>query len=99
MFVKSGKKSSPDSKLQSKRISRVLSRETLESDGYDHIEEFEEVDKQRAKVKRQPSRTSLKLNFLRSGSRDRREEEDDSHHAHPQEPGPGPRRGFMRREM
>merc|ERR1712227_431677 len=99
IFVKSGKKSSPDGKLQSKRLSRFLSRETLESDGYDHIEEFEEVDKQRAKVKRQPSRTSLKLNFLRSGSRDRREEEDETHHSHPPEPGPGLRRGFMRREM
>merc|ERR1719471_514566 len=99
IFVKSGKKSSGDSKLQSKRLSRFLSRETLESDGYDHIEEFEpEPEKQRAKVKR-PSRTSLKLNFLRSGSRDRREEEDETHHSHPPEPGPGLRRGFMRREM
>merc|ERR1719361_652364 len=52
MFVKSGKKSSPDSKLQSKRLSRFLSRETLESDGYDHIEEFdnETVERQRTKV-------------------------------------------------
>merc|ERR1719500_222947 len=96
MFVKSGKKTSPDSKLQSKRLSRFLSRETLESDGYDHIEEFEEVEaaKARAKVKRQPSRTSLKLDYRRAGSRDsgRGDEE-------PPEPPPGPRRGFLRREV
>ena len=102
IFVKSGKKSSPDGKLQSKRLSRFLSRETLESDGYDHIEEFEEVEKQRTKVKRQPSRTSLKLDFLRSGSRDKSQEtEDDCHPCHPPlEPTAGAhRRGFLRREM
>jgi len=99
IFVKSGKKSSPDSKLHSKRLNRFLSRETLESDGYDHIEEFEPetVEKQRAKVKRQPSRTSLKLDFLRNNSRDKREEDI----APPHGPEPlGPRhRGFIRREM
>ena len=95
MFVKSGKKTSPDSKLQSKRLSRFLSRETLESDGYDHIEEFEEVEKQRTKVKRQPSRTSLKLDYRRNNSRDSGRGEDDC----PPEPPPGPRRGFLRREM
>merc|ERR1719468_750765 len=96
MFVKSGKKSSADSKLQSKRLSRFLSRETLESDGYDHIEEFdtEPVDRQRTKVKRQPSRTSLKLDVRRSNSRDAGRDELGG-------PGDlaGPRRGFMRREM
>ena len=92
MFVKSGKKSSPDSKLQSKRLSRFLSRETLESDGYDHIEEFdnETVDRQRTKVKRQPSRTSLKLDVRRSNSRDAGRDDLDM---------AGPRRGFMRREV
>jgi len=95
MFVKSGKKTSPDSKLQSKRLSRFLSRETLESDGYDHIEEFEEVEKQRTRVKRQPSRTSLKLDYRRNNSRDSGRGEDDC----PPEPPPGPRRGFLRREM
>ena len=72
MFVKSGKKSSqdrPGRAIQSKRLNRFLSRETLgESDGYDKIEELEEVERQRNKVMRQPSRTSLKL------SRDREEE-------------------------
>ena len=96
MFVKSGKKSSADSKLQSKRLSRFLSRETLESDGYDHIEEFdtEPVDRQRTKVKRQPSRTSLKLDVRRSNSRDAGRDDLGG-------PGDlaGPRRGFMRREM
>ena len=98
IFVKSGKKTNEEKKdkFQSKRLSRFLSRETLESDGYDHIEEFEEVEaaKARAKVKRQPSRTSLKLDYRRAGSRDsgRGDEE-------PPEPPPGPRRGFLRREV
>ena len=89
IFVKSGKKTSEakKDKFESKRLSRFLSRETLESDGYDHIEEFEEVEaaKARAKVKRQPSRTSLKLD-IRKG---RAEEE----------PPPTGRRGFLRREV
>jgi len=101
LFAKSGKKSSPDSKEKytSKRLSRYLSRETLESDGYDQIEEFEEVEKdvkekQRTKVKRQPSKTSLKLDYRRNTSRDSGRGEES-----PPEPPPGPRRGFLRREM
>ena len=63
MFVKSGKKSSQDPRaLQSKRLTRFLSRETLgESEGFDPLEESLEVERQRSKVKRQPSRTSLKV--------------------------------------
>ena len=94
IFVKSGKKSSGDSKLQSKRLSRFLSRETLESDGYDHIEEFEpEPEKQRAKVKRQSSRTSLNMR-QRSSSRDPVRDDSDILGGPPE-----PRRGFLRREM
>ena len=73
MFVKSGKKSSQDRQgraLQSKRLNRFLSRETLgESDGYDQMEELEELDRQRNKVSRQPSRTSLKLGREDEGPR------------------------------
>ena len=84
MFVKSGKKSSQDPRaLQSKRLTRFLSRETLgESDGYDQLEKSLEVERQRSKVRRQPSRTSLKVS---------REEEAGGQ--------AGPRRGFIRREM
>jgi len=98
MFVKSGKKTSTDNKdkFQSKRLSRFLSRETLESDGYDQIEEFDEIEKQRTKVKRQPSKTSLKLDYRRAASKDSGRGEDDST---PPEPPPGPRRGFLRREV
>ena len=99
IFVKSGKKTSEEKKdkFQSKRLSRFLSRETLESDGYDHIEEFEEVEaaKARAKVKRQPSRTSLGMEYSRrAGSRDSGRGEEEA-----PEPPPGPRRGFLRREV
>ena len=93
IFVKSGKKSA-DSKLQSKRLSRFLSRETIESDGYDQIEEFED-ERQRARVKRQPSRTSLKLDPRRSSSRDPALRDT----AATPEPAAGPRRGFIRREV
>ena len=98
MFIKSGKKSSGavgGAGLQSRRLSRFLSRETLESDGYDRIEEFEEVEppRPRAKVSRQPSRTSLGLPDYRQrgSSRDSGRGEE--------EPEPGPRRGFIRREV
>ena len=69
MFVKSGKKSSQDPRaLQSKRLTRFLSRETLgESEAYhDPLEESLEVERQRSKVRRQPSRTSLKVSRLSS---------------------------------
>lgn len=97
MFVKSGKKTSTENKekFQNKRLPRFLSRETLESDGYDHIEEFEETEKQRVKVKRQPSKTSLKLDFRRNASHDSGRGEDST----PPDPPPGPRRGFLRREV
>ena len=85
IFTKSGKKTSPDNKdkYTNRRLPRFLSRETLESDGYDKIEEFEEPDIQRHKVKRNPSRTSLKHEY--------RTEENIA----PE----GPRRGMLRREM
>ena len=88
MFTKSGKKSSNESKEKytSRRLSRFLSRETLESDGYDKIEEFDEPDPQRNKVKRNPSRTSLKLDFRKEAEKA------------PEVP-PGPRRGMLRREV
>ena len=112
MFTKSGKKTSPESrdKYTSKRLSRFLSRETLESDGYDRIEEFDEPDpqqQQRNKVKRQPSRASLKVDLVQH----RCEEEPPAHHhrgaASPPELLPptvgGLRRGggggLLRREM
>ena len=89
MFTKSGKKSNNESKEKytSRRLSRFLSRETLESDGYDKIEEFDEPDPQRNKVKRNPSRTSLKLDM-------RKLEAEKA----PEVP-PGPRRGMLRREV
>ena len=85
MFVKSGKKSSQDPRaLQSKRLTRFLSRETLgETEAYhEPLEESLETERQRSKVRRQPSRTSLKVS---------REEEQGGQ--------AGPRRGFIRREM
>ena len=88
IFTKSGKKSSLETKdkyTNNRRLSRFLSRETLESDGYDKIDEFDEPDPQRNKVKRNHSRTSLKL--------DMRKEE-----VGPEVP-PGPRRGMLRREV
>jgi len=98
MFVKSGKKSSSDNKdkFQSKKLSRFLSRETLESDGYDHIEEFEEVEKPRVKVKRNPSRTSLKLDYKRTTSKD--SGKGDEGEISPDPPSV-PRRNFLRREV
>ena len=68
LFVKSGKKSSQDRQgrgaMQSKRLNRFLSRETLgEAEGYDQVEE-EEAERQRNRVSRQPSRTSLKMEEL-----------------------------------
>ena len=85
IFTKSGKKTSSENKdkYTSKRLSRFLSRETLESDGYDKIEEFDEPDPQRNKVKRNHSRTSLKLDF-------RKEEKGGPE---------GGRRGLLRREV
>ena len=91
MFTKSGKKSSHETKDKysnhHRRMSRFLSRETLESDGYDKIDEFDEPEPLRNKVKRNHSRTSLKL--------DMRKEELGG----PELPPGGPRRGMLRREV
>jgi hypothetical protein len=98
IFTKSGKKTSAESrdKYTSKRLSRFLSRETLESDGYDRIEEFDEPEIPRSKVKRQPSRASLKMDLGH-----RRDEEPHSGVLPPELPLGGARRGggMLRREM